>query len=88
MKNISIFLGRRFITNIIITFFAFVLNEPLVFGAQNAGATQPDDEIKMVVEKIYNLVLPIAVAIAVIKLLIALFTLATSQGDPGKLNNV
>ncbi len=42
----------------------------------------------MVVEKIYNLVLPIAVAIAVIKLLIALFTLAASQGDPGKLNNV
>jgi len=45
----------------------------------------PETKIKELVSKIYMVVLPIAIIIAVIKILIALVGLATSSGDPQKL---
>ncbi len=58
-------------------------------NSNNSGAnasTSPDYTIKQIITKLYFAILPIAVVIAIIKLLLALFVLATSQGDPGKLN--
>ncbi len=55
-------------------------------GNGSSSSTSPDYTIKQIITKLYFAILPIAVVIAIIKLLLALFVLATSQGDPGKLN--
>ena len=60
--------------------------EPPTAPPSNPPPAGPLYEINEIIAKLYLAILPIAIAIAVIKILIALFTLATSQGDPGKLN--
>lgn len=55
-------------------------------GGSNTPTTNAETTVAKVVTNIYLFVLPIAVVIAVIKILIAIIGLATSSGDPQKLN--
>jgi hypothetical protein len=60
-------------------------NAESTFTDPSMSSAQAEDTVQKVVSAIYIFVFPIAVVVAIIKLLLSLLNLATSQGDPQRL---